>query len=138
MSVDENHLSSWKTKWTAEKRRSFRPGEILKELVTAINLILEKPITPPRLGGVVGILNLIPSHDYDRVIKSLSAVDDREGRNTPLAESLLWCCCGCKGDASKSTHYCAKTNLRIMGFCSTGSEGHGSSNPCKRCAKDYK
>ena len=48
-----------------------------------------------------------------------------------------WCCCGCKENAEKSDHFCAKTKLRIMAWCAeAGSEeGAGSSNPCMTCAR---
>jgi hypothetical protein len=87
MSVDENHLLPWKAMWTETNGRSFLPGEILKELVAAVNKIVEVPIKPPKQGGVVGILNLIPADDYARVIRSLTAVDDG-GKNAPLDESV--------------------------------------------------
>jgi len=87
MSVDENDLLPWKAMWTETNGRSFVPGEILKELVAALNKIVEVRIEPPKKGGVVGILNLIPADDYARVIRSLTAVDDG-GKNAPLDESL--------------------------------------------------
>ena len=47
------------------------------------------------------------------------------------------CCCGCNKNVSKSSHRCARTNLRIMSFCTVDGavEGFGSSAVCKGCAK---
>ena len=47
--------------------------------------------------------------------------------------SMIHCCCGCKENASYSSHVCSHTKKRAMAFCLTGEEGYGSSSICRGC-----
>ena len=64
----------------------------------------------------------------------------RPSKTTPTRSrkhNPLLCCCGCEQNASQSSQFCAKTQLRIMAWCAAagGEEGFGSTSICKTCAK---
>lgn len=79
------------------------------------------------------------SQAMSEVVVELNKEDKVIDKDNEDANDSGLCCCGCGVVASGSSHWCSKTNRRILAFCmQPGEGGFGSAGICKGCVKGIK